>query len=125
MAQLEARKGELAFPFASIAKAFRLIDDAMTPVLIPYDEEAKTALNALEHASLPPAGVLRTLQRYTVSVPERVRRSLLATGAACVVHPEVYGDRFVRLVEMSQYDESVGLRLDDPTYRTAESLIFS
>jgi len=116
---------DLDFPYASIAGAYRLIDDLMEPVIVPFDDDARAALETLGHAARPPAGVLRKLQQYVVPVPAKARAALLATGAAQAIRAEDYGDRFVRLTEMSQYDAALGLRLDDPTYRTSESNIFS
>ncbi len=114
-----------AFPFADVGQAFRLIEQTMDPVLVPYDDAAEAALNTLAGAERPPAGVLRTLQQYTVPVPSRIRAALLATGAALAIRPDEYGDRFVRLESLDLYDKRMGLRLDDPTYRSAESNIMS
>lgn len=116
---------ELNFPFSRIASAFRLIDDVMEPVLIPWDSIAKDALDTLRYADAPPAAALRRLQQYVVPVPAKARGTLLATRAAQAIKPEIYGDRFVWLEEMSQYDDAFGLRLDDPVYRSAERNIFS
>ncbi|QIG81904.1 CRISPR-associated endonuclease Cas3'' [Sphingosinithalassobacter tenebrarum] len=109
------------FPFAAIDAAFRLIEETMEPVLIPWDDEARTAINILEHAPLPPAGVTRKLQQYTVPVPANVRAAMLGTGAVQAVRPDLYGDRFVVLESSSLYDRDTGLRLDDPTWRSADS----
>lgn len=113
-----------AFPFARIAQAFRLIDDVMEPVLVPYDADAKATLDALEHAELPPAGVLRRLQQYVVPVPKKVCAALLACGAARAIKPEAYGDRFIRLNTRDLYSKQSGLDWSDPTFRSAESNVF-
>lgn len=122
---IEQTQRDLNFPFSSIAQAFRLIDDVMAPVLIPWDEEARAALDALEHAPVPPAGVMRRLQQYVVPVPAKVRAALLAVGAVRAIKAEAYGDRFVRLESTDLYHPSFGLDWNDPTFRTAESNIFS
>ena len=41
LARLEERKGDLLFPFEAIARDFKLIEDGMLPVLIPFDDEAR------------------------------------------------------------------------------------
>jgi len=123
--EIEQTQRDLDFPFSRIAQAFRLIDDVMAPVLIPWDDEARTALDALEHAPVPPAGVLRRLQQYVVPVPAKVRAALLAVGAVQAIKAEVYGDRFVRLGSTDLYHPAFGLDWNDPTFRTAESNIFS
>jgi CRISPR-associated endonuclease/helicase Cas3 len=119
------------FPFARIASAFRLIDDAMDPVIIPYDDAARQALRALMFAPLPPAGVQRRLQQYVVAVPPRVREALIRSGAAQIIRPNDYGDRFVVLTEEKPgvvppiYDTALGLNIDgDPANRAAECNIF-
>ena len=115
----------LEFPFARIAQAFRMIDDVMDPVIVPWDDTARFAIEALRHADFPPAGVQRKLQQYVVPVPSKARAKMLASGAAQAIRPEEYGDRFVVLENRSLYDEAFGLRLDDPTWRSAEDNIFS
>lgn len=121
----------LDFPFERIARAFRLIDDAMDPVIVPFDETARAAIAALTHATVPPSGVQRRLQQYVVSVPPAARAALLARGAVQAIRPEAYGDRFMVLIEEKAgmlpdlYDPDIGLRIDlDPANRSAESNIF-
>lgn len=112
----------LNFPFASISSAFRLIDEVMEPVLIPFDAAAREALHALEHADRPPGGSLRRLQQYTVPVPARFRAAMLASGAARRVR-EDYGDRFVLLADEGLYTGGVGLSLELPGWRESEDNI--
>lgn len=114
---------DLDFPFARIAEAFRMIDDVMDPVIVPWDGEARAAIDDLQHAEFPPAGVQRKLQQYVVPVPAKARAAMLATGAVQAIRPEDYGDRFIVLTSPSLYDEALGLRLDDPTWRSNESNI--
>jgi CRISPR-associated endonuclease/helicase Cas3 len=119
------------FPYARIASAFRLIDEKMDPVIIPYDDIAKDAVRALTFSPVPPAGVQRRLQQYVVSVPPHVRDALLANGQAQVVRPADYGDRFIVLLEghpgtvPTRYDPDIGLKMDDfSSIRSPESNIF-
>ncbi|WP_448502753.1 CRISPR-associated endonuclease Cas3'' [Sphingomonas sp.] len=123
MPALESGVKSLSFPFSQIASAFRLIDETMEPVLVPWDDAACDALDALEYADVSPAGIVRRLQQYVVPVPARIRRALLATGGAVAIRPLVYGDRFVRLPDLAQYDPALGLRIDAPDWRSAESNI--
>lgn len=115
----------LAFPFATISDAFKVIEETLEPVLVPHDEEAREALSALEHAPMPPAGILRKLQQYSVSVPPWVRRSLLESGSLQPIQPKLYGDRFLRLANESLYTPDMGLRIDDPMFRDASANIFN
>jgi len=114
----------LDFPFARIAQAFRMIDEVMDPVIVPYDAEAEAAINALRHADFPPAGIRRKLQQYAVPVPKAARAGLLLSGAAEHIRPETYGDRFIVLTSRASYDDDLGLSLD-PTWRSNESNIIS
>lgn len=115
----ERRKTHL-YPYASIAEAFRMIDDVMDPVIIPWrggidPDEPERLLSmlrgALQNKGRLPGAVLRQLQQYTVSVPTKVRAKMLATGAVQVVHQD-HGDRFVVLVG-GRYDDATGLALDE------------
>lgn len=120
---------DLAFPFSRIAQAFRMIDDMMDPVIVPWgetDEEQKkieTLLRRVEYEPFIPTGVQRKLQQYTVPVPARARADMLATGALQAVRAEDYGDRFVVLESLPMYDPALGLRLDDPTWRSSDGNI--
>ena len=117
----------LDFPFASIARAFRLIDEAMEPVIVPWkadeaDHHARDLLARIAASERPRRADLRALQQYTVPVPARARGEWLAKGVLRAVHPAL--DPAVLMFEDdSLYDEKIGLRLFDPTYRSAESNI--
>jgi len=115
----------LDFPFSQIAQAFRMIDEVMDPVIVPWDTEAEAAIAVLRAAPFPPAGIRRKLQHYTVPVPKQARAAMYASGAVQAVRLEDYGDRFMVLESRSLYDDDLGLRLDDPTWRSAESNIIS
>lgn len=107
------------FPFRTISDAFRMIDEAMDPVLIPYDAEAEEALHALAHAPFPPGGILRTLQQYVVPVPKKLRATMLASGIARLVR-EDYGDRFVVLQDLGRYGDASGLDITEVSWRSSE-----
>lgn len=116
------REAGIDFPYRSIADAYRFIEDVMEPVLIPFDDAARTALTALADAPLPPAGIQRRLQPYLVPVPARVRSAMLAGGLVTPVRPDC-GDRFVSLVVEDTYDLRLGLRIDPPEWRASEQNI--
>jgi len=122
--------GKLEFPFAHIARAFRMIDDAMAPVIVPWGEkeqdrrEIETLIRNMEDRPVLPAGVQRKLQQYVVPVPAKAREKLLGAGAAQAIRPDDYGDRFVVLKNQSLYDPALGLRFDDPTWRSSEDNLF-
>lgn len=122
---IRENRGALNFPFAAIADAFRLIDDRMEPVIVPWDDDARSAIAALRCAEFPPAGVQRKLQQYVVPVRRNVREAMLLVGAIQRIRPEEFGDRFVVLESSSLYDPDLGLGLNDPTWRASESNIIS
>jgi CRISPR-associated endonuclease/helicase Cas3 len=122
--EIERTRTHLDFPFSRIAQAFRLIDDIMVPVLIPWDDRARAALRDLTHAPVPPPAVVRRLQQYVVSIPKQNRAALLASGAVRAIRAEIYGDRFLYLASPSLYSPDCGLWLDDPTWRSSESNVW-
>lgn len=123
-----ARK--LDFPFASIARTFRMIDDLMDPVIVPWGEtdaereQIEDLIRQIENAPFPPAGAQRKLQQYVVPIPAKAHAAMLGSGAVQAIRPEDYGDRFVVLRSPSLYDAELGLRLDDPTWRSSEDNLF-
>lgn len=132
MRELEETARLAHFPFKRIADAFRLIDEAMDPLIVPWDDEARAALRALEAAPFPPVGIQRKLQQYVVPLPTRVRADLVAQGAARAIRADDYGDRFVVLDEARMggasalYDDDAGFRLEADFYdRGSERNIFS
>ena len=127
--QCAERRRSLDFPFETIAREFRLIEDAQAPVVVPWrgtdgnDDTAARLLRDLEHAPRP-GRIARSLQPYVVQVPPSRRAALLAVGAARTVREKDFGRQFVGLANLDLYDEHVGLKLDDPTSRTAEGLVY-
>ncbi len=127
--QCAERRRSLDFPFETIAREFRLIEDAQAPVVVPWrgtdgnDDTAARLLRDLEHAPRPGL-IARRLQPYVVQVPPSRRAALLAVGAARTVREKDFGRQFVGLENLDLYDEHVGLKLDDPTSRTAEGLVY-
>ncbi|WP_166145755.1 CRISPR-associated helicase Cas3' [Methylosinus sp. RM1] len=112
----------LQLPMESIARRFKMIDDAMAPLLIGWDETARKEIDALRHAEWV-GGVARALQRYLVNVPPRDRARLIQRGAAEVIRPERFGEQFVVLTDMGLYRDDVGLDVSDPAFEEARRLI--
>ncbi|WP_218831184.1 CRISPR-associated helicase Cas3' [Acetobacter syzygii] len=116
---------DMNLPFATIASAFRMIDTALAPVIIQWDEDAAQVVKQLQFMPYPTPRILRTLQHYSVPVPPDVRMKLVMAGVCTLLRPEVFGDRFVVLEQNNDlYGAQTGLRLDDPTWRSEESNIF-
>lgn len=111
------------FPFATLAERFQMIESAMVPILISYDDQAKELLEELEHRTFI-GRAARRLQPYIAQVPRLVRGGLLAAGAARPIREADYPGQFVALVNSDLYRRDLGLVWDDPTFRHAEGLIF-
>lgn len=126
LAAIGERADTLRFPFAQIADAFRMIDDAMDPVIVPWAGEDGTdpgigrLLARIAAMDKPLRDDLRQLQQYTVTVPPRLREEWLAKG---VVRPVSHwlGDALVQIDPASMatlYDNATGLVVTDALAQT-------
>jgi CRISPR-associated endonuclease/helicase Cas3 len=121
---LKERARTLAFPFRTLGEAFRLIGDAMEPVIVPVDEEARRLLRELGGMDRPAAGHLRALQAgYVVSIPRAARAEWLRRGALRPVHPAL-GDELLAFEDDAHYRPDTGLDLAKIGQRDAERNIF-
>lgn len=114
----------LNFCFADIAQAFQIIEDVMVPVIIPasikaHDRDPDAVMRTLDYARSA-GGIARAVQRHIVQIPQQARSKLVASGAAVVVRPNVFGDQFVRLINGDIYTTVAGLDWDNPTFRSIE-----
>ncbi|MFH3480972.1 CRISPR-associated endonuclease Cas3'' [Xanthobacter variabilis] len=114
---------DLSFPFRSIAEAFRMIEDIMEPVIVPWsagpdDDDAETLLARIAAQERPYSADLRRLQQYVVPIPKRARDEWLARGVLTPVHPSL-GEAMLRFPDMSHYRAQTGIDLEDMTYRDA------
>jgi CRISPR-associated endonuclease/helicase Cas3 len=129
LAAIGQRAGALDFPFRSIAEAFRLIDDVMEPVIVPWradasDDDAGRLLQRIRGMDRPRTTDLRRLQQYTVSIPRQVRGRWLAMGALTRVHAAL-GDSLLAFEDLAHYRPGTGLDLADFGMRAAETNIIS
>lgn len=95
--------------YRSAAEAYRMIDQAMVPVIIAIEDEARAQVARLSMPDPRSGGLARALQRYTVQVPERARAELLRNRKAAFVAPDLRGDQFCLLTENSLYRPETGL----------------
>ena len=93
-----------------------MIESAMVPIIVPYDDRARQLLAELEHA--PFVGrTARALQPYTAQVPRR--------SAACCWRAAPHGPARGRLSgpvrgarrTATSTEPDLGLTWDDPTFR--------
>lgn len=107
------RTHDLTFPFASIAQAFRLIDNSKEPIVVPWrsdesDEIVARLLDRLASSQNLTRSDLRRLQPYTVGIPQRIRAEWLVCGMLQRVH-DASGDGVLKLKEMTAYDPQTGV----------------
>lgn len=108
-------------PMETLAAQFRMIDSGQMQVIVPYDKEAKKALDELKHAQ-GCKSLARELQPYLVQLPRQAFDVLYKVRAIAPVAPEKWGDQFMRLDNESLYDPWLGLSWDDPTFVRAQLL---
>lgn len=117
------------FPFADIAQAFRMIDEVMQPVVVPWKASTKDdgaeKLLARIAAQDPPSGAdLRKLQQYLVPIPRSARDTWLAAGVLSPVHPKL-GDAMLRFADLAHYDEKTGVNISNISSRLPEMNVIS
>lgn len=103
------------FPFKTVAEKFHFINEEAKPVVIQFDDQARSLIRTLDQASYTMA---RKLQKYTVSIYPNEWNKLLSTGSI-----EIRAGRFPVLIDHTLYDSELGLCADDPTARDPRSLI--
>jgi CRISPR-associated endonuclease/helicase Cas3 len=129
LAAIRERHRDFSFPFRSIADTFRLIDDVMEPVIVPWkadahDDDADRLLRLVASMERPRAADLRRLQQYTVSIPRKARDAWLAMGALRPVHLAL-GDGLLTFADDAHYRADTGLDIGDLGLRSAESNLIS
>ena len=108
---LTVERDSLAVQFRSAAEAFRLVDDQdSATVVVRYAEHAQEVEKLL--ASLasdgPARWLMRKLQRYTVSIHQRLATQMLAQGSLTLPMPGLY----VQVDAENLYDPQLGLVLE-------------
>lgn len=122
MVLLRARAKDGLFPFETVAKRYKLIEDGMLPIIHRWNSEAADLVEALAHADYV-GSIARKLQRYVASVPRRLRANLIARGAARAIREDEFGDQFVVLEDADLYHADVGLDGTDPTFMEAGRIV--
>ncbi len=86
---MELLGGPLDFAFRTAAERFKLIDDKwQRPLIVPFEKAQELVDQSLEWDA---RSVFRKLQRYTISIPEKMMRLLLAEGYARELLPDFPG----------------------------------
>lgn len=108
-----AAAADCLFPFREIERDFQLIDTPTQGLIIPYDDTARglvCRLHALEPEQRA-AGLMRRLQRHTVSLYARDFARLEQAGAISPACPTGPGAQVYVLANMGLYNPQVGLDL--------------
>jgi CRISPR-associated endonuclease/helicase Cas3 len=93
--------------YKETASRFRMMDDATTTVIVPYDITGRRAIEALRHAG-PSRERFRSLQPYGVSVYPNALRKLQERGAVELLH-----DALWILVSADDYHPNLGLLFEN------------
>ncbi len=120
MGLLKASRPE-SLPMETLATKFRMIDSVQMPVIVPYDDEARDALEQLRFAE-GSVGLARKLQPYLVQLPRQGFDALYQARAIEPVAPEKWGDQFMVLTHVDLYHPRFGLHWDSPTFIHSERL---
>lgn len=105
------------YPFRYIAEKYKIIENVMDAVIIPWNDMAKRIIQELRYSDFP-AAAARKAQRFTVQVPRRVLAHLLSVGSVERIH-----DQFNVLINEDLYKNDMGLCPEDPTFHEIENLI--
>ncbi len=116
------------FPFRSIAEAFRMIEDVMEPVVVPWvagpeDDDAETLLTRIAVQERPRTADLRRLQQYVVPIPKKERDEWLKRGVLTPVH-RALGDAMLKFADLSHYRPETGVDLENLSYRDTAQNVF-
>jgi CRISPR-associated endonuclease/helicase Cas3 len=91
--------------FRDVANWFRLIENIMYPVIIPYNQEAEKLIERLRFAAAP-GGILRELQHYTVQIYSHQLAALDEAGAV-----EYVDEQYPVLIDKELYGPHQGLKV--------------
>lgn len=101
MRELTDPSGQWSFRKAE--KKFRLIENTMVPIIVPYGKDAADLVDSLRYSEHP-GGILRRLQQYTVQVYKHQFDALDAAGAI-----ELVAGTYPVLCDMGFYNDTMGL----------------
>jgi len=105
--RFEKGLSSLNFPFASVARDFKLIDENTRPIVVPYDEKAKALIERLRTGERT-RELLRGIQPYTVNVyPHNFK--VLQNGGWLELLDEEKDEGLAVLADMTKYSDKTGL----------------
>lgn len=111
-----------SLPFDFVSQKYKIIDNIMETVIVPYDH---TAISCIEQLEKLPDGesvseLARKLQSYTVSVPRDIAVQFI-NKALQYIKKERFGEQFLVLEDLSLYTDELGFNPEaDSNYISAE-----
>jgi CRISPR-associated endonuclease/helicase Cas3 len=105
------------YPFRTIDQKFKIIQDYMEPIIVPWNAEADSLIRELRYTEYPGAAA-RKAQRFTIQIPPQTFFKLLSEGAV-----ERIQERYNVLTNKDIYREDLGLCPEDPSFHEVESLM--
>jgi CRISPR-associated endonuclease/helicase Cas3 len=105
------------FPFRVVAEKFKIIEDGMASIIIPWNGDAERIVEELRYSAFP-AAAARKAQRFTIQVYPQTLYGLLSAGSVERLH-----EQYNVLINRDLYREDLGLCPEDPTFHKIESLI--
>lgn len=112
-----------SLPFEKISRDFCMIENMQHPVIVPFDDEAKTLLEQLRFVERC-GGIARQLQPYLVQVPKKAFYQLRDAGAIQPVAPEKWDEQFWALCNVDLYKEETGLTWENSSFLTIEKTLW-
>lgn len=100
---------ENSFPFATVARLFKLIENDTRTIYIPADDTVKEYLQRVESGHADRA-IYRKLQQYGISLPEYQFQKMMDQGLVREIAKGIY-----ELDDMRNYDSKTGLQMDVET----------
>lgn len=111
-----------SLPFEDIARLYRLIDTTQASVIVPYDQEARTAIDRLEFAD-GVRDLARQLQTCVVQVPRSAFDTLRSSSAVRPAGVRKWGNQFMVLINDRLYDSRYGLHWEEPSLLDSSQLV--
>src|SRR5690606_2047808 len=105
----------MPFLFRTAAERFQLIEESGRTIFVPYGAKGERLIERLRLHG-PDRLLLRQLQRYTVTLYEQLYQ---------LMRPDIeeFHGQYPVLVNASNYDNNLGVRIDRPGYMDADDLI--
>ena len=100
--------------FRDVANRFRLIENTMFPVIIPFNQNAENLIERLPFAAAP-GGLLRELQHYTVQIYAHQLAALDEAGAI-----EYVDEQYPVLIDTELYGLQEGLKVPKEPKRSED-----